>query len=81
MNLRYDSNKSKYIFKSNALEMLEKPLPVIDIDDPMDQTGELLGEKDYEALLEEARTEKVQHLVEKHIARRRRELAAALTGS
>jgi len=38
---------------SRALEILKKPLPVIDIDDPMDQTGELLGEKDYEALLEE----------------------------
>ena len=38
---------------SKALEMLEKSIPVIDINDPMDQTGKLLGEKDYEALLEE----------------------------
>jgi fatty-acyl-CoA synthase len=36
-----------------ALEMLEEPIPVIDIDDPLDQTGELLGQMDYESLLNE----------------------------
>jgi fatty-acyl-CoA synthase len=34
-----------------ALEIAETNPIVIDIDDPLDQTGELLGEKDYEAFL------------------------------
>ena len=36
-----------------ALEMLENPIPVIDIDDPSAEEGELLGQMDYEALLNE----------------------------
>jgi fatty-acyl-CoA synthase len=36
-----------------ALEQLERPLLVIDIDDPLAETGELLGETDYEAFLTE----------------------------
>lgn len=36
-----------------ALEALGRSIPVIDIDDPMEPEGELLGEKTYEALLEE----------------------------
>ncbi len=36
-----------------ALEQLDKPLLVIDIDDPLAETGELLGELDYETFLEE----------------------------
>ncbi len=38
---------------SQALKMLDKPIPVIDIDDPLAIGGALLGEKSYEALLEE----------------------------
>lgn len=38
---------------SQALKMLDKPIPVIDIDDPLAIGGALLGEKTYEALLEE----------------------------
>ena len=34
-----------------ALEIADANPVVIDIDDPLDQSGELLGEKDYEALL------------------------------
>ena len=36
-----------------ALAQLEKPPLVIDIDDPLHEGGELLGEKDYEAFLAE----------------------------
>ncbi len=36
-----------------ALKLYGKKLPVIDIDDPLFEGGELLGEKDYEALLAE----------------------------
>ncbi len=36
-----------------ALALLERPPVVIDIDDPLAHAGELLGEKDYEALLDE----------------------------
>jgi 3-(methylthio)propionyl---CoA ligase len=36
-----------------ALGLIERPIPVIDIDDPLHEGGTLLGEKDYEALLEE----------------------------
>jgi fatty-acyl-CoA synthase len=36
-----------------ALRLLGRPLPVIDIDDPLYEGGRRLGEKDYEALLEE----------------------------
>jgi len=38
---------------AEALKLIETPPPVIDIDDPLYQGGELLGEKDYEALLAE----------------------------
>jgi fatty-acyl-CoA synthase len=36
-----------------ALEMLERPPLVIDIDDPLHEGGTLLGEKNYEAFLQE----------------------------
>jgi fatty-acyl-CoA synthase len=36
-----------------ALRLLGRPLPVIDVDDPLHEGGRLLGEKDYEALLAE----------------------------
>jgi fatty-acyl-CoA synthase len=36
-----------------ALKLLGRPIPVIDIDDPLHEGGRLLGEKDYEALLAE----------------------------
>jgi fatty-acyl-CoA synthase len=36
-----------------ALRLLGRRLPVIDIDDPLHEGGRLLGEKDYEALLDE----------------------------
>jgi fatty-acyl-CoA synthase len=36
-----------------ALQKLGRPIPMIDIDDPLGDGGELLGEKDYEAFLEE----------------------------
>ena len=36
-----------------ALGLLGRPIPVIDIDDPLHEGGRLLGEKDYEALLDE----------------------------
>ena len=36
-----------------ALKMLEKPPLVIDVDDPLYEGGELLGEKSYEGFLEE----------------------------
>ncbi|WP_425404917.1 acyl-CoA synthetase [Hwanghaeella sp.] len=36
-----------------ALASLGKPLPVIDIDDPMAKGGKLIGEKDFQAFLEE----------------------------
>jgi len=36
-----------------ALAQLGRSLPVIDIDDPLAEGGELLGEKDYEAFLQE----------------------------
>src|SRR5262245_7895545 len=36
-----------------ALELLGRSIPVIDIDDPLHEGGTLLGEKDYEALLAE----------------------------
>src|SRR5215813_4615365 len=36
-----------------ALRMLGRRLPVIDIDDPLGEGGQLLGEKDYEAFLAE----------------------------
>ncbi|HXJ81732.1 MAG TPA: acyl-CoA synthetase [Candidatus Methylomirabilis sp.] len=36
-----------------ALALLERPIPVIDIDDPLHEDGRLLGEKNYEAFLEE----------------------------
>jgi fatty-acyl-CoA synthase len=36
-----------------ALQRLGRRLPVIDIDDPLHEGGRLVGEKDYEALLEE----------------------------
>lgn len=36
-----------------ALEMLEQPITVIDIDDPLGEGGDLLGETDYERLLAE----------------------------
>ncbi len=38
---------------SKALESFEGKILVIDIDDPLAESGELLGELDYEALLEE----------------------------
>ena len=34
-----------------ALNLMKRPPPVIDIDDPLCMSGELLGEKDYEAFL------------------------------
>jgi fatty-acyl-CoA synthase len=37
----------------DALRLLGRPIPVIDIDDPLHDGGRLLGEKDYEALLVE----------------------------
>jgi fatty-acyl-CoA synthase len=36
-----------------ALRLLGRPIPVIDVDDPLCEGGALLGEKDYEALLAE----------------------------
>ncbi len=36
-----------------ALGLLQRPIPVVDIDDPLYEGGKLLGEKDYEAFLEE----------------------------
>ncbi len=36
-----------------ALELIGRKIPVIDIDDPLAEGGELVGEKDYEAFLEE----------------------------
>jgi fatty-acyl-CoA synthase len=36
-----------------ALRLLGRPIPVIDIDDPLHQGGRMVGEKDYEALLAE----------------------------
>ncbi|HEU4367110.1 MAG TPA: AMP-binding protein, partial [Methylomirabilota bacterium] len=36
-----------------ALRLLGRPIPVIDVDDPLHEGGRLLGEKDYEALLAE----------------------------
>jgi fatty-acyl-CoA synthase len=36
-----------------ALRRLGRPIPVIDIDDPLHEGGRLLGEKDYEAFLAE----------------------------
>jgi fatty-acyl-CoA synthase len=36
-----------------ALKLMKRPPPVIDIDDPLCTSGELLGEKDYEAFLHE----------------------------
>ncbi len=36
-----------------ALRLLGRPIPVIDVDDPQYEGGRLLGEKDYEALLAE----------------------------
>ncbi len=36
-----------------ALRLLGRPIPVIDVDDPLDEGGRRLGEKDYEALLAE----------------------------
>jgi fatty-acyl-CoA synthase len=36
-----------------ALESLDAPITVIDIDDPLAEGGELIGEMDYEAFLEE----------------------------
>ena len=36
-----------------ALRLLGRPIPVIDIDDPLYEGGRLLGEKDYEAFLAE----------------------------
>ena len=36
-----------------ALEMAKATPTVVDIDDPLDQSGELLGEKEYETFLEE----------------------------
>ena len=36
-----------------ALRLLGRPIPVIDVDDPLYEGGALLGEKDYEALLAE----------------------------
>ena len=36
-----------------ALRLLGRPIAVIDIDDPLHEGGRLLGEKDYEALLDE----------------------------
>ncbi len=47
---------------SQALAQLETPPPVIDIDDPLGPSGELLGEKDYEALLTEGAPNFVWHL-------------------
>ncbi|HXH83792.1 MAG TPA: acyl-CoA synthetase [Candidatus Tectomicrobia bacterium] len=38
---------------AEALRRLGRPLPVVDIDDPLHEGGTLLGEKDYEALLAE----------------------------
>jgi len=38
---------------AQALGMLKRRLTVIDIDDPLHDGGQLLGEKDYEALLDE----------------------------
>ena len=38
---------------SEALSILDRDIIVIDIDDPLAKGGELIGEKDYEALLEE----------------------------
>jgi fatty-acyl-CoA synthase len=40
-----------------ALAQLGRTIPVIDIDDPLDPSGELLGEKDYEAFLREGDSE------------------------
>src|SRR5207249_11771904 len=37
----------------SALGLLERRIPVIDIDDPSHAGGKLLGEKDYEAFLDE----------------------------
>jgi len=42
---------------SKALEEVDHPLTVVDIDDPLHEGGELIGEKDYEALLEEGSAE------------------------
>jgi 3-(methylthio)propionyl---CoA ligase len=36
-----------------ALGLLRRPIPVIDIDDPLHEGGRLLGEKNYDALLDE----------------------------
>jgi fatty-acyl-CoA synthase len=36
-----------------ALKLMKRPPPVIDIDDPLCTSGDLLGEKDYEAFLAE----------------------------
>ena len=36
-----------------ALQLLDKKIPVIDIDDPLADSGELLGDTDYESLLAE----------------------------
>ena len=38
---------------SQALKMLDRPIPVIDIDDRLAVGGELLGEQEYEAFLQE----------------------------
>ena len=38
---------------SEALTFLDRDIIIIDIDDPLAKGGELIGEKDYEALLEE----------------------------
>ena len=38
---------------AEALRLLGRPMAVIDIDDPLHEDGRLLGEKDYEALLDE----------------------------
>ncbi len=40
-----------------ALKLMKRPPPVIDIDDPLCTGGDLLGEKDYEALLLEGDVE------------------------
>ena len=38
---------------AGALSLLKRPIAVIDVDDPLHSGGALLGEKEYEALLEE----------------------------
>ena len=38
---------------SEALAILDRDIIVVDIDDPLANGGELIGEKDYEAFLEE----------------------------